>query len=292
MPSVAQGRDRAAELARAFAHERAALDCDMPALLTLSTDFGTRDSYVAELKGVLLSEAPHDTRIVDLSHELLPFDIHAAALFVRAALPRFPDGTIHLVVVDPGVGSSRRAIIVERPDMLLVGPDNAVFSYLYDGSERVYAIDAAALGGRPVSATFHGRDLFAPVAAQLAAGAVPARLGQRVDVYERMAFPMVDMQGDSLHGRIIHVDRYGNLITNIAEGTLRAFLADGQAGFTLVLGDHTIGALSAHYAQGKPGQLLALVGSSGLIEVAAREASASALLGLDVGATLRLHRTT
>ena len=109
-------------------------------LLTLTTDFGTQDYYVAELKGVLLSEGPSSLRLVDLSHELAPFDIHAAALFLRAALPRFPAGSIHLAVVDPGVGSERRALIVERPDMLLVGPDNALFSYLFDGTESVYAI--------------------------------------------------------------------------------------------------------------------------------------------------------
>src|SRR4051794_7004413 len=109
-------------------------------LLTLTTDFGTKDSYVAELKGVLLCEGPASLRLVDLSHELAPFDIHAAAMFLRAALPRFPVGSIHLAVVDPGVGSARRALIVERPDMVLVGPDNALFSYLFDGRESVYAI--------------------------------------------------------------------------------------------------------------------------------------------------------
>jgi S-adenosyl-L-methionine hydrolase (adenosine-forming) len=262
----------------------------MAPLITLTTDFGTRDPYVAELKGVLLSQGPEALRVVDLSHELDPFDVHAAALFVRAAVPRFPAHTVHVVVVDPGVGSRRRALIVERGDSLLVGPDNCVFSYLYDGSEVVYEIDPARLGARPISATFHGRDVFAPVAAQLATGAPPSALGSRIDVYERMVFPMVDMQGDVLHGRVIHVDRYGNLITNIAEGTLRSFLGLDERAFTLVLGDHTIRSLSTHYAEARPGELLALVGSSGLIEVAAREASASRLLAAEVGRAIRVQR--
>jgi S-adenosylmethionine hydrolase len=259
-------------------------------LLTLTTDFGTRDSYVAELKGVLLNEGPASLRLIDLSHELLPFDIHAAALFLRSALPRFPRGTIHLAVVDPGVGSERRALIVERPDMLLVGPDNALFSYLFDGSESVYAIEPARLGERVISSTFHGRDLFAPVAARLAAGAAPASLGQRVTSYERMVFPMIDMQGDVLHGRVVHIDHYGNIITNISEGTLRSFLGAQDARFDLSIGDHTLHALSSHYAQVEPGALLALVGSSGLIELAAREQSAARKLAIEVGRPVRVHR--
>jgi len=261
-------------------------------LLTLTTDFGTQDSYVAELKGVLLSEGPSSLRLVDLSHELAPFDIHAAALFLRAALPRFPAGSIHLAVVDPGVGSERRALIVERPDMLLVGPDNALFSYLFDGTESVYAIDRSLLGGRAVSPTFHGRDVFAPVAARLAAGAPAASLGERVDRYERMVFPMVDMQGDVLHGRVVHIDRYGNLITNIPEGTLRSFLGADDAAFALLVGDHTVHTLRSHYAQVEPGELVVLVGSSGLIEVAAREASAAQKLAIEVGRPLRVVRRT
>jgi len=259
-------------------------------LLTLTTDFGTRDSYVAELKGTLLSEGPDSLRLVDLSHELAPFDIHAAALFLRAALPRFPRGAIHLAVVDPGVGSERRALIVERPDMLLVGPDNGLFSYVLDGSETVYEIDRSRLGPRAISTTFHGRDLFAPVAARLAAGVAPAMLGEQVTSYERMLFPMVDMQGDVLHARVVHVDRYGNLITSIPEATLRDFLGSDEAAFDLSIGDHTIHALGSHYAEVQPGALLALVGSSGLIEVAAREESAARKLGVEVGRPLRVIR--
>ncbi|HEY6878271.1 MAG TPA: SAM-dependent chlorinase/fluorinase [Polyangiales bacterium] len=260
----------------------------MTPLITLTTDFGTRDPYVAELKGVLYCEGPPGLTVVDLSHELTPFDVHGAALFVRAALPRFPRGSIHLVVVDPGVGSARRSLIVEREDMLLVGPDNSLFSYLFDGSESVYTIAREALGPRAVASTFHGRDLFAPVVARLASGASPSSFGPRAESYERMAFPMVDISGDSLHGRVIHVDRYGNLITNIAVQMLRSFV--GEARLVVGVGERSIVGLVDHYAQGELRGLLALIGSSGLLEIAAREASAAELLDVGVGQLVRVTR--
>lgn len=263
----------------------------MAPLITLTTDFGTRDAYVAELKGALLSAGPPDLRLVDLSHELAPFDVHAAALFVRAALPRFPSGTIHVVVVDPGVGSDRAALIVRCRDMTLVGPDNCVFSYLFDGSEEVFRIERERLGSEPISSTFHGRDVFAPVAARLAAGTAPDQFGGRAEVYQRMAFPMVEVSGDTLHGRVIHVDRYGNLITNVSTATLRGFVGgEPEVRLNIVIGEHHVRKLVDCYAQGKPGELVALVGSSGLLEIAAREASAAERLHVEVGRTFRVQR--
>jgi S-adenosylmethionine hydrolase len=268
----------------------------MAALITLTTDFGTTDSYVAELKGVLYSEGPPELRVVDLSHGLRPFDVTGAALFVRAALPRFPPHTVHLAVVDPGVGSSRRALIVQLPMMTLVGPDNGLFSHLYDGREVVYAIDEKRLGTRTISRTFHGRDVFAPVAAQLSAGVSAASFGPQIDRYERFAFPLVDMQGDVLHGHVVHVDHYGNLITNITEGTLSSFLEDGGASATrlqVTVAGHsqpTIAGVVGHYAQAEPGALLALIGSAGLLEIAARESSAALALDIDVGGTVSVRR--
>ncbi|MET0284197.1 MAG: SAM-dependent chlorinase/fluorinase [Polyangiales bacterium] len=255
----------------------------MPPLITLTTDFGTRDAYVAELKGVLYSEGPPGLQVVDLSHALQPFDVHAAALFVRAAMPRFPSGTLHVVVVDPGVGSERRALIVERADMVLIGPDNGLFSYLYDGSEQVYAIER---GPRALSSTFHGRDLFAPVAARLAAGAAASSFGPRVETYERITLPMVDISGDSLHGRVIHVDHFGNLISNISRQTLSSFAGDRP--LVITIAEHVITGVVDHYAQADG--LLALIGSAGWLEVAAREASAAELLDVHVGQPLRVTR--
>jgi S-adenosyl-L-methionine hydrolase (adenosine-forming) len=274
----------------------------VPPLITLTTDFGTADPYVAEMKGVLLGEGPADLRLVDLSHELPPFDVYAAALFLRAAVPRFPDGTIHLVVVDPGVGSERAPIVAKLGNQLLVGPDNRVFGYLFDGSEEVYVADPKELGARALSATFHGRDLFAPLAARLAHGAEPRELGVRAESYQHLVFPLVELSGDTLIGRVIHVDRFGNLITNITRSVLFGFLnarasAESSAltpplaqTMQINLGEQKLRGLATHYAEAKAGELLALIGSNQLLEVAVREGNAALKLGAQVGKPIRVQR--
>jgi S-adenosyl-L-methionine hydrolase (adenosine-forming) len=256
----------------------------------MTSDFGTSDPYVAEMKGVLASEGPPDLRVLDLSHELPAFDVLAAALFLRSAVPRFPAGTIHLVVVDPGVGSARAPLIVRIGQQLLVGPDNRQFGYLLDGQEQVFEIDPARLGTREISRTFHGRDLFAPAAAQLARGVSPEQLGTRIDSYQHLVFPMVEFVGDTLAGRVIHVDRFGNLITNISRAALYDFLAPLPLDRALVsLGERHV-RLVSHYAEGEPGELLALVGSSGLLELALREGHAAAKLAVQPGKQVRVLR--
>lgn len=263
----------------------------MSQLITLTSDFGTADSYVAEMKGVLCSEGPPALRVLDLSHDLPPFDVHAAALFLRAAVPRFPAGTIHVVVVDPGVGSQRAPLIVKLGDQLLVGPDNRQFGYLFDGCEEVFEIDPAALGARDMSRTFHGRDLFAPVAARLARGESPQALGRRVDSYQHLVFPMVELVGDTLAGKVIHIDRFGNLISNIGQSVLLDFLAGSAPGDVLVaLGERVVRGIVSHYAEGKSGELLALIGSNGLLELALREGNAAELLGTQLGKQIRVQR--
>jgi S-adenosylmethionine hydrolase len=264
----------------------------VPPLITLTSDFGTADSYVAEMKGVLYSEGPPDLRVLDLSHELPPFDIQAAALFVRAAVPRFPAGTIHLVVVDPGVGSERAPLMIQLGTQLLVGPDNRQFGYLFDGQEQVYHIDPARLGARELSNTFHGRDLFAPTAARLAHGQLPQALGTRVDSYQHLVFPMVEFVGDTLAGKVIHVDHFGNLITNIGRAALAGFLGSMPLrGAQVALGDKLVRGIVDHYAEAKPGELLALLGSSGLLELAVREGSAAEKLGIQPGKQVRVQRS-
>jgi S-adenosylmethionine hydrolase len=260
----------------------------VPALVTLTTDFGLADPYVAEMKGVLLREGPPDLRLIDLTHDLPPFEIAEAALFLRAAVPRFPSGTVHLVVVDPGVGSSRQAIIARVGGQILVGPDNRVFGYLFDGSEEVFVI---APEPRAVSSTFHGRDIFAPVAAKLAAGAAPEQLGRRAESHQHMVFPLVEFAGDTLAGRVIHIDRFGNLITNITHSVLSDFLGPldpARAQFSL--GERSVRGLVDHYAQGKPGELLALIGSNGLLELAVREGNAAIKFGIEHGKHVRVQR--
>jgi S-adenosylmethionine hydrolase len=203
-------------------------------------------------------------------------------------------------VVDPGVGSERAPIVAKLADQLLVGPDNRVFGYLFDGSEEVYVADPTLLGVRALSATFHGRDLFAPLAARLARGAAPSELGARAESYQHLLFPLVELSGDTLLGRVIHVDRFGNLITNITRSVLLGFLnAGGEARTTesqpgrallIHLGEQKVRGLSTHYAEAKPGELLALIGSNQLLELAVREGSAALKLGAQVGKSIRIQR--
>jgi S-adenosylmethionine hydrolase len=260
-------------------------------LITLTTDFGTADPYVAEMKGVLAHAGPPDLRMLDLSHELPVFDVQAAALFLRAAVPRFPAQTIHLVVVDPGVGSERAPIVVQLRDQWLVGPDNRVFGYLYDGSEQVYVVDPARVSAQPLSGTFHGRDLFAPVAARLARGEAPSEFALRAESYQHMVFPMVELTGELLLGRVIHIDRFGNLITNITQSVLRGFLEQQPERTPLIsFGERHVRGLVNHYAEVKSGELLALIGSSQLLEVSVREGSAASKLGAQLGKQIRVQR--
>ena len=260
----------------------------MPPLITLTTDFGTADSYVAEMKGVLLSRGPAGVLLVDLSHDIAPHNIREAALFLRGAVPRFPAGSVHLVVVDPGVGSARAPIIArigaEDTRQTLVGPDNGCFGFLYDGTEEVYAIDPARVGAQDASPTFHGRDLFSPAAALIAALASPAKLGTRLEHYEHLPFPLVQIEGDALNGEVLHIDRFGNLITNISESTLRAFLDGARTDqVTAKVAALRVRGLRSHYAEVGANEPVLLVGSAGLLEISLREKSAAAATGAVIG---------
>lgn len=237
--------------------------------VTLLTDFGTADGYVGEMKGVLLANAP-DAQLVDVAHDLPPHDVEAARLAVARYWRRFPPGTVHLVVVDPGVGSERRAIAVASHDRLLVGPDNGVLSpaLLLPGARAVsLAVPAGA------SATFHGRDVFAPAAARLAAGEPLDALGDPCDAPLVRRTPEAHRRPDgAIQGEVISVDRFGNLVTNlIARGAARVELRG-----------HALPLLRT-YADAPPDTLLALVGSSGLVEIALRDGSAAARLGVARG---------
>jgi S-adenosylmethionine hydrolase len=261
------------------------------ALVTLTTDFGTADSYVAQMKGVLCTSGPSELRIIDLSHEIAPQAVQEAALFVREAVPRFPQGTIHLVVVDPGVGTARRPLVVEVLSQFLVGPDNGVFSLLFDGSEHVFSLDPARLPMSSSSSTFHGRDIFAPAAAALAAGARASSLGEPLHDPVRLALREPRRTRDMVCGQVIHVDRFGNLVTNIS----RASVDELAAGLEL---EHLRVAVESHaglplrqrYSDVAHGALVGLFGSSDLLEVAARNASAAAQTHARVGADVLVRR--
>jgi S-adenosylmethionine hydrolase len=244
--------------------------------ITLLTDFGTVDGYVAEMKGVLSTLAPA-IPLLDLSHDIPPQDITAARLALARCWRRFPAGTVHLVVVDPGVGTSRAALAVASDGRFLVGPDNGVLS------PALFALDAQVVQlGVPDSAspTFHGRDVFAPAAARLATGIPLDGLGERLlhPVRLRTPAPRRDTDG-TLHGEVLTIDRFGNAITNLMP-------APGAMPQAVAAGVHRLRVVRT-YAEAEDGEAVALVGSSGWLELAERNGNAAATLGLRRGDTVQ-----
>lgn len=260
----------------------------MAAIVTLTTDFGTRDAYVAAMKGAILGIA-RAVQLVDVTHEVAPHDVEEGALALEAAAPYFPPGTVHVAVVDPGVGTARRGVAVVARGQVFVGPDNGLFTpFLVGDGWTAFELAAPEFRLRAVSRTFHGRDVFAPAAAHVAAGVDPARLGPRVTDPVRLPWPAPRRTGAGVAGVVVHVDRFGNLVTSIPAEAVAGLGADAAvvvAGRRLALVS-TYGAL----ARGRAG---ALVGSSGRIEIAVREGSAARRLRAGRGTRVVLSpRTT
>lgn len=249
----------------------------MPApIVTLTTDFGTADPYVGMMKGVILGICPR-TRIVDLTHEVPPQDVAIAAWTLKDAAPYFPEGTVHLAVVDPGVGSDRRGLALLAQGHFFVGPDNGIFSAVLP-ADQVVSLTRSQYFLPRVSRTFHGRDVFAPVAARLAGGLPLAKLGPAISDPVRIKLPAPTRQADRIFGEVVVVDRFGNLITNVPE----TMLPTGRP-LRIHISGRAIPGLSAGYADRAPGKLLALIGSSGRLEIAAANASAAKLLSAGRG---------
>jgi S-adenosylmethionine hydrolase len=244
-------------------------------IITLLTDFGTSDSYVAEVKGVLLSGCP-DATLVDVSHAVPQGQIPTAAYLLGRTWRHFPKGTVHLAVVDPGVGTTRRAVAVGRDGHFFVAPDNGLLTPVIGSGAEVWTL-AEPEGASP---TFHGRDLFAPAAARLAMGATLADIGALVlEPPVLLASPIPQYEGKKLHGGILHVDRYGNLVTTLTPDVVPAYAV-------LESEDMEIGPIRRTFADVEKGELLAYWGSSGLLEVAVRDGSATRRLGIGVGARI------
>lgn len=246
-------------------------------ILTLLTDYGTVDSYVGEMKGVLLSLAP-GTTLVDLTHEIPPGDVAAAAYVVSRAWHRFPVGTIHLAVVDPGVGTARSALAFQTRGHYFVGPDNGLWSGVMHGAP----VEAVTLAPGPLAApTFHGRDLFAPAAARLALGEPLAALGAPfTGMPRRVSGATPHHEGKVVIGEVIYVDRYGNLVTNLTTEFVPPYAV-------LEAESLVIGPLRTTFGDVPQGALLAYVGSGGQVEIAVRDGSAARRLGLGVGGRVR-----
>ncbi|HEY7126766.1 MAG TPA: SAM-dependent chlorinase/fluorinase [Ktedonobacterales bacterium] len=290
----------------------------MPPILTLTTDFGQADGYVGTMKGVILARAPQ-AQLVDLSHEIAPGDIAAGAFVLYQSSPYFPAGTVHLAVVDPGVGTARRPLLLQTAQGFFVGPDNGLFGYvlieavakaaswrgvpesvpasfhpdfslqetLFSASSgnlpKAYHLDNPAYWLAGPSATFHGRDIFAPVAAHLALGIAPHNFGTSLalDSLNLLPTPAPTRAPGTLQGRVIACDRFGNVISNIAAGLVEALGAMNR--IQIQIGAHSLSGVQQTYGTAASGEVLALINSAGLLEVAIRDGNAAQALGVSVG---------
>ncbi len=257
-------------------------------LITLTTDFGLSDPYVGLMKGVILSINPHAS-LIDITHGIRPQAIEQGAFLISKSFSYFPPNAIHVVVVDPGVGTARRPLVVTTPHGLFVAPDNGVLGRLnllnrhgeLQPDCRAWRLTQPAYWRPPVSHTFHGRDIFAPVAAHLSLGVDPSKMGEQIKNLTPLHYNQPSWQEGAIEGQVVHIDHYGNLVTDI-EADL---LSDSQS-LRIQVKENTIHNLSRSYQEGA--ELLAIIGSFDTLEVAARNASAEQSLGARIGDTVRV----
>ena len=262
----------------------------MRPVITLLTDFGMADHYVAAMKGVILGIRP-DVQLVDISHEIAPFAISEAAYTLAHAWSCFPHGTVHLVVVDPGVGSSRRPILADVDGHFFVAPDNGVLTMVFDAvpGYEVREILADRYFRHPVSRTFHGRDIFAPVAAHVATGEPALNFGPAIDDWIRLPFVTPIRSGpDTWQGQVLKIDRFGNIITSFAS---KNFGEIAGRSFELHVGRGVTCQYFANYAASPDSGVFVIHGSTGYIEISANQQSAANLLGVTPGAPVQLRYT-
>jgi S-adenosyl-L-methionine hydrolase (adenosine-forming) len=258
-------------------------------LITLLTDFGLKDHFVGVMKGVIASIAPA-ARVIDITHEVEPYAVTQAQFILAQSWPFFPKGTIHVAIVDPGVGSARRPILVQAHGHLFVGPDNGLFSDLFEAPRTgVLRTNARLISNRKlmlpaISSTFHGRDVFAPIAAYLALGVAPSRIGPLIVGAATTSPQAVRSSTGHWTGAIVHVDRFGNLITN-----LPASCAAANGHLVLKIASHELREVAASYSAIAPRTPAIVAGSSGFLEIAVNQDSAARLLGLGVGARVELY---
>jgi len=257
-------------------------------IITLTTDFGLRDPFVGIMKGVILGICP-GARLVDLTHEVAPYDVREAAFALESAAGFFPAGTVHLAVVDPGVGSARRAIGLLTGGRYFVGPDNGLFTFAIAGEAwTAVSLGTEAFRLPTVSQTFHGRDIFAPAAAHLATGIPLERLGPPLADPVRLSWPTCRRDGDEVIGEVVGSDRFGNLLTTVTAEDLET-LAPAME-LRVFLAGQGLGPPASSYSQGEEGVLTAIIGSSGRLEIFVRNGSARALVGAERGTPVRVRR--
>lgn len=254
-------------------------------LITFTTDFGTTEHYVGAMKGVICSVAPL-ARTVDITNGIQSFDLLDGAIAISQTYSLFPKDTVHIVVVDPGVGGDRRPILVTAGDYFFVAPDNGVLSLVYAREERVLVrhITASHYFRQPVSNTFHGRDIFAPVAAWLGKGVEPEKFGDEITDYVRFLAPKPKaVSPGSWKAIVMKTDKFGNLITNITPGDMPQLFQSVPPAFRITVGKAEVTKIQSSYVQGAPGEVFAILGSTGFLEISTNRSSAARLAGADKG---------
>ncbi len=261
-------------------------------VITLLTDFGQQDAFVGIMKGVMLRLCP-SARLVDLSHETEPFDILGGSFLLRSAMPYVPAGTIHLAVVDPGVGGPRRPILAQIDDQFFVVPDNGLLSYPMSAGRihTVRHVTAEQYFLHPVSATFHGRDIFAPIAAHLALGILPEQFGPEIHDAIRLPVPLARQDSDgTVHGQVIRIDHFGNCITNITRRDLDAFMSGERPPIEALLNGQPVGPLVEFFEEAGAGGEAGIIGSTGCLELFALRGNLARRRSVHPGAPVRLER--
>lgn len=259
-------------------------------IVTLTTDFGLNDHFVGTMKGVILDIVP-EAQIVDISHAVQAFDVLDGALTIAQAYTYFPAGTVHMVVVDPGVGTARRPIIASSERHHFVSPDNGVLSLIYAREERMHVrhVTSEHYFLQPLSNTFHGRDIFAPVAAYLAKGVDSHKFGDEVEDFVRFKAPTPKpVDGKTLRGVVLKVDRFGNLITNISPAEAPLLFSANPPAFKIVVGKQEITEMKTSYSEGEPGQAFGILGSMGYLEIAVNRGAAVQLVGAGKGSDVSI----
>ncbi len=261
----------------------------VPAIITLTTDFGLRDAYVGSMKGVILFIHPH-ARIIDIAHELPAHRIFPAAALLREACPRFPPGTVHVAVVDPGVGGRRSPLLLKIDNRFYVGPDNGIFGLLLQDLpfQGAWRLERSEFFLNPVSRTFHGRDIFAPVAAHVAAGIPPEAFGPPTPHPARLSLPPYREETGVLSGKVVWIDHFGNCITNLTEKVISRWA--GESTFTVHAASRKIAETSATYESTPQGEPLSLINSMGYLEISCNQDRADRILGLREGDRVILRK--
>ncbi|HTW58503.1 MAG TPA: SAM-dependent chlorinase/fluorinase [Terriglobales bacterium] len=259
-------------------------------VVTLTTDFGTNDHFVGAMKGVIVDIVP-EAQIVDISHAVQAFDVLDGALTIAQAYSYFPNGTIHVVVVDPGVGTARRPILASSDGFHFVAPDNGVLSMVYAREDRIHVrhISSDHYFRQPVSNTFHGRDIFAPVAAYLAKQVDSHKFGDEIEDYVKFAAPKPKPAGENrIRAVVLKIDRFGNLVTNVTPADVPALFKANPTAFKITVGSREITEIRTAFAEGAPGEVFGILGSMGYLEIVANRAAAAQITGAGKGSEVSI----